>query len=274
MPVVITCPACQRKARIPNVARGKSVKCPSCGNTFTATGGDETSGRQQSDLDETAEPASPLDDARRVERIGVGLMTLSEALFAASLVLSLVISLLAMVPADAGPKNPIPGSFSQVLMLIVVLTGLFATVTALVGSVFCVVPPAAIPARAAAAAVLILTVLIVARAPGGSNHDLLLKLGPPMYQSARQAMLAFYVRVQALRLGEPATATMATILAVTYPVVVIGLATLTVLVSMYSGKPHRTFDQAVKTIDQLTQTALVAWSAFVLWRVWARLRPV
>jgi hypothetical protein len=66
---------------------------------------------------------------------------------------------------------------------------------------------------------------------------------------------------------------MATILAVAYPLVVVGLATLAVLVGLFSGKPHPTFDQAIRTLDQLAQTVLVAWSAFVLWRVWDKLRP-
>ena len=273
MPVVITCPVCQRKSRVPNAARNKSVKCPGCGNTFTATVGDETSARISPDPDEPADPATPVEESRRVERIGVGLMALSEALFAISMVLGLFVSLLAMLPAEAA-KGPTPGSISQIMTLIAALTSLIGTVTTLIGSAFCVVPSAYPPARAAAAAVLILTLVIVVRPPTNAFRDLLALLGPPVYQSARQAMLAIYVRVQARRLGDNLTCLMATVLALVYPLVVIGLATLAVLVSMYSGTPHPTFEQVTKTIDQLSQTTFIAVSAFVLWRVWARLRPI
>jgi predicted Zn finger-like uncharacterized protein len=36
MPEVVNCPQCERKLRVPEELLGKKVKCPTCGNTFTA----------------------------------------------------------------------------------------------------------------------------------------------------------------------------------------------------------------------------------------------
>src|SRR5690349_12863822 len=36
MPEIVSCPKCQRKSRVPDALVGKKVKCPSCGETFTA----------------------------------------------------------------------------------------------------------------------------------------------------------------------------------------------------------------------------------------------
>ena len=37
MPEIVTCPQCERKLKVPESLAGQSVKCPSCGATFTAT---------------------------------------------------------------------------------------------------------------------------------------------------------------------------------------------------------------------------------------------
>jgi predicted Zn finger-like uncharacterized protein len=39
MPEVVNCPQCERKLRVPEELLGKKVKCPTCGNTFTAEAG-------------------------------------------------------------------------------------------------------------------------------------------------------------------------------------------------------------------------------------------
>jgi predicted Zn finger-like uncharacterized protein len=36
---VVNCPQCERKLRVPEELLGKKVKCPTCGNTFTAEAG-------------------------------------------------------------------------------------------------------------------------------------------------------------------------------------------------------------------------------------------
>jgi len=79
MPVV-TCPACQRKARVPAASVGKRVKCPGCDAGFIA---EVTSSRDQADVPESSSIAEPSDDdARRATRIGVGLLAASQALLA------------------------------------------------------------------------------------------------------------------------------------------------------------------------------------------------
>ena len=49
MPEIVSCPDCDRKLRVPDNLLGKKVKCPSCGNMFTAdTNGAAPSGRNSS----------------------------------------------------------------------------------------------------------------------------------------------------------------------------------------------------------------------------------
>src|SRR5580765_5851955 len=36
MPIVIDCPSCERKLRVPDDLMGQKVKCPTCGTTFEA----------------------------------------------------------------------------------------------------------------------------------------------------------------------------------------------------------------------------------------------
>src|SRR5262245_46758655 len=36
MPEIVNCPQCERKLKVPDTLLGKSVKCPTCGVTFTA----------------------------------------------------------------------------------------------------------------------------------------------------------------------------------------------------------------------------------------------
>ena len=36
MPTIIDCPSCNRQLRLPDDLLGRQVKCPTCGNTFTA----------------------------------------------------------------------------------------------------------------------------------------------------------------------------------------------------------------------------------------------
>ncbi len=282
MPVVITCPACRRKARVPDTALGKTVKCPGCGATFPATLDDSTPlpAPPLVEEDEVPEPSPepPAPDTRRVERTGIGLLGISQGVFAVSLALQLLVALLGMISPNTEPKSAVSVSISQVAILIAVLAGLTGAVAALIGAIFCIVPPASLWARATAASVLILTLLALVRPPAGSFRDLvsgqavLSILTPAMYESARQATLAIYAFVQARRLGDASTAAQARFVAVAYPAAVMGLVTLVVLVGMFSSTPHPTFDRVVKIVDLLAQTVLVAWSAFVLWRVWTGLR--
>lgn len=43
MPDIIQCPHCERKLKVPETLRNQAVKCPTCGETFTASASAETS---------------------------------------------------------------------------------------------------------------------------------------------------------------------------------------------------------------------------------------
>jgi predicted Zn finger-like uncharacterized protein len=174
MPVVITCPACQRKARVPDSALGKTVKCPGCSTTFPAMFDDSLppQATHSVEVEEAADspPVRPaLDgDARRIERTGVGVLTISQGLLAVSLALQLIVALIQLAAADSGPKAPAlagvnnrPGgtfveTFSECLTVVWVLAQVGAIVTAVVGAAYCLVPPVALSIRAAAGAMLAL----------------------------------------------------------------------------------------------------------------------
>ena len=59
MSAVITCPACQRKARVSRSAVGKTVKCPGCGTPFLAVvdDTDPPPSRVPPELEEVSEPS-------------------------------------------------------------------------------------------------------------------------------------------------------------------------------------------------------------------------
>jgi predicted Zn finger-like uncharacterized protein len=40
MPELVNCPHCDKKLRVPDHLQGRAVKCPGCGNMFTASAGD------------------------------------------------------------------------------------------------------------------------------------------------------------------------------------------------------------------------------------------
>jgi predicted Zn finger-like uncharacterized protein len=80
MPIVIECPQCQRKLRVPDQLLGRTVKCPACKNQFTASAKRETAGGKsppkvetdpnlQLELDEEPAP-HPSSKGERLEEIG------------------------------------------------------------------------------------------------------------------------------------------------------------------------------------------------------------
>jgi hypothetical protein len=303
MAVVVTCPACQRKARVPDAAVGKSVKCPGCGNTFPAVSADAPPPfNDPTDLaDEPAPPASPEADGRRVTRTGVALLGASQALLAAGTALKLLLALIQLVTSDTGPRGSFHESLTEFVAVVSTLALLGGIVTALIGAVFCTVTPGAIPVRAAAGSVLVLSVLYAIQAPTGSLRDmfaqtagvgrgsprgpdlptsgfagllLLVTLTPEAFEAARQAMLAAYARSQARRLGDRAAAGLSRLLTIAHPAAVVGLIVLGIVVGMFSSKPHPTFDRVLAVLVLLAKTVLVALGAFVLLRVWVRLGTV
>src|SRR5437879_1053228 len=95
MPVVITCPACGRKARVPDAMRGLSVRCPACNATF-AVAADGPSAAEPVDPvpvvtvvaadDAPARPPIPADaDSLRAVRAGAGVQLIAHCSYAAAL---------------------------------------------------------------------------------------------------------------------------------------------------------------------------------------------
>jgi hypothetical protein len=71
MPEVVHCPRCERKLRVPEELYGKSVKCPTCGSTFTATVGRGGEATQQptADVAVGSQRTSAI-DVRKDDRLG------------------------------------------------------------------------------------------------------------------------------------------------------------------------------------------------------------
>jgi hypothetical protein len=300
MPVVVTCPTCQKKARVPRASVGKSVKCPSCGASFTADPGEPVAPPSHfpADLDDESNvpplPDTPEADARRVTRHGVGLLALAQALLAAGTVLQLLLALIRLITSDAGGRSAFQESFTEFAMIAGTLALVGGVIAGLIGAVFCTVAPAAVSLRAVAGSVLALSFLTVSQASPMTFRDLstemarpgrlpnfptdafaglmmLAALSPEMFQAARQALLAVYARSQARRLGDRTAAGLGALLAIAYPAVVVGLLVLAAVVGMFGSKPHATFDQVLTVLVLLAKTVLIALGAFVLLRVWLAL---
>src|SRR4051812_15080613 len=105
MPIVVTCPTCHRKARVPSSARGKTVKCPSCAASFTA----ETDPppipvryptapefMTEPETEPTTAPVAAEAEDGRTTRGGVGLLAIAQGLLAVSLALQLLETLIQM----------------------------------------------------------------------------------------------------------------------------------------------------------------------------------
>src|SRR5947209_2382898 len=58
MPTEISCPSCLRQLRVPDDLLGKTVRCPSCQSTFTATAS-ESPAMPPGPADEGLPPPSP-----------------------------------------------------------------------------------------------------------------------------------------------------------------------------------------------------------------------
>jgi hypothetical protein len=188
MPVVIVCPKCQRKVRVPSKALGKTVRCPVCGDTFEARTDEptpppvappEVEEAPEAPPAASSEPPAPKSDGRRVERNGVGLMALAEGLLAGSLALQLVGGLIQLATADSAPRGiagkpagAVPGSLTQILAVLWVMAQLGSTAVVLVGSSFASVAASQTPLRARAGAVLVLAA-VAALMSGSSFGDIL-----------------------------------------------------------------------------------------------------
>src|SRR5712671_5314680 len=61
MPTSIECPSCNRKLKVPDNLLGKKVKCPTCGNAFTAA--EEPPPPPEDDEEPPPPPEDDLDEA-------------------------------------------------------------------------------------------------------------------------------------------------------------------------------------------------------------------
>jgi hypothetical protein len=170
MPVVVTCPGCQRKARVPDAMLGQSVKCPECGMTFTVPA-DANLPVPRPPTVETAPPEPgtrpplPADgDSLRAVRSGAGVQLMAHCLYAAALALLLLTVLIVFadtlsVGSGFGGRTrtgiSLPLACSLLAMMLLLVAGLINTV----GAAINVLAPPAHLARGLAIAVAILTVI-------------------------------------------------------------------------------------------------------------------
>jgi hypothetical protein len=311
VPVVIVCPACQRKVRVPSKAIGKTVRCPVCGDTFEARTDEATPSPAAvvvAEVEEATEPppepAPRRPDGGRVERNGVRLLALAQGLLAVSLGLQLIAALIQLATADSSPRGiatgaSIASSLIQVLAVFWVVAQVGATAVLLIGAAFTLVPAASAMLMARAGAVLLLATVsalmsgssfgeMIRGAMGGemghgfrgstvaesgfAGQILIMSMTPLVIGAALQTMLAVYARCHARRLRDAVGEQLARGLAIGYPVVVIGIFLLVVFAGIFGSQTHPTFDQVMMVLDRLFRTAFVAVGAFVLWRVWTGLQ--
>jgi hypothetical protein len=106
-----------------------------------------------------------------------------------------------------------------------------------------------------------------------AGQVLIMTMTPLALSAALQTMLALFARAHARRLRDRAVVRLAGGLAVAYPAAILALFLLVILAGIFGSQAHPTFDQVMMVLDRLFRTAFVAAGAFVLWRVWAGLRP-
>src|SRR5689334_11424538 len=126
MPVVVACPACQQRARVPEPMLGQSVKCPACGATFTVPA-DAAATAPPESAPPVAEspplrplPADP--DALRAARAGTGVQIVGLGLYGVGIALILFMALISMAGSLA-PGYGGRGGVSTMLPMVVALFG-------------------------------------------------------------------------------------------------------------------------------------------------------
>jgi hypothetical protein len=185
MPAVVVCPACLKKARVPEPMLGKTVRCPACAATFLALADGPVAeppapppGDVLAESEPSDEPAAPQrpplpgdPDALRSLRAGVFLQLIAQGLYAGSLAIFLLVALGALLTAPAaapagmgfgGPMGTSINSTGVLPTLALLVGGLLAIVgvlVGLVGSALCTLAPAAHLARGLAVAALAVSVI-------------------------------------------------------------------------------------------------------------------
>jgi hypothetical protein len=166
MPVVITCPACQKKARVPDAMLGQPVKCPACGAMFSAPANGTPADPATTPAAETviAERPLPADaDALRAARTSVGVQLCAQLVLATALALFLVM-LLSLLSDSlfGGPSRPgRPSVIAAYLVLAGAVSLLVGGLLNLAGAGIGVLAPPARLARGLAVATLAVSVVAV-----------------------------------------------------------------------------------------------------------------
>ena len=169
MPVVVTCPTCQKKARVPDAMLGKSVKCPECGATFTVPADGPPPVSPPPTVESAPpEPSSrplPADaDSLHAVRAGAGVQLIAHCLYAAALV-AFILLILVSVSGALAVGSGFGGRSTLGSVIPTVLTGsgavllVVAGLLNIVGASICVLAPSAQVARGLANAVLVLAVI-------------------------------------------------------------------------------------------------------------------
>jgi hypothetical protein len=173
MPVVVTCPACQKRARVPEPMVGKTVRCPACEATFVAGSEGpaaapappeapvEGVGEDESSPVVVARPPLPADaDVLRCVRAGVHLQFLAQTIYAAALAVFLLLALGSVVagspPGGAMGSGPGIAHLSTWAALATLLLVGASAILGVTGGALCTLAPNAYLARGLAIAGLIL----------------------------------------------------------------------------------------------------------------------
>jgi predicted Zn finger-like uncharacterized protein len=173
MPLVVTCPSCGQKARVPEAMLGQSVKCPACGTTFTAPA-DELPKPPATEpvtvVPVEAPPRPPMPDAELLRSVqsGTGVQLTAHCLYAAALALFLLLYLVSVAgtlsgPSAGGPRGRGSPHLAQIILMAALLLLTGATILNIVAGALCTLAPTAQLARGLAIASLLLAILSAER---------------------------------------------------------------------------------------------------------------
>jgi hypothetical protein len=171
MPIVVACPTCHQKARVPDGMLGQTVTCPACAAAFTVPADVPPAPPEPPPVTVPAEPATrplPADpDALRHVRAGTGVQLIALGLYAVALGLFLFVFVVTVAgslsPGFGGPRGRVA---SALPILAAVVASVLMAVSGLVGiagAAIAVLAPPAHLARGLAIAVLALTLLAFER---------------------------------------------------------------------------------------------------------------
>jgi hypothetical protein len=196
MPIVVTCPACQQKARVPEAMLGQTVKCPACEAAFPVPA--EGAPPPTVEVVPEAPTRAPLPadaDSLRAACAGSSVQLIAHCLYAAALALYLILLLFTFIgPLATGPGMGGRGVREPLLIFVVIGATLLLIVCGLlniVGAAFCLLAPAARFARAFAIALLVLALLAFERF--ASVFGVLFGYFDDMYGRFQGAVMPFWL---------------------------------------------------------------------------------